>query len=308
MHGHGPQFQHLRNLRLRALVVDAVRGFFKNRGYLEVETPVRIPSLAPEANIDAVSSEGWYLQTSPELCMKRLLAAGHERIFQICRCFRKGERGARHLPEMTLLEWYAAGSTYLHLMDECEALMREVARKVSSGGDRIVYQGHELDLSAPFHRLPVTEAFHRHAALTMEEALRAGRFDECMGLEIEPRLGFGRPVFLFDYPASTAALSRLHPGNPLLAERFEMVACGLELCNGFTELTDATEQRERFAAERQARKDSGKADCPMPETFLAALPDMPDAAGNALGLDRLVMLFADAATIDEVVSFVPEAL
>jgi lysyl-tRNA synthetase class 2 len=308
MHGHGPHFQHLRNLRLRALVVDAVRGFFKNRGYLEVETPARIPSPAPEAHIDAVATEGWYLHTSPELCMKRLLAAGHERIFQICRCFRKGERGVRHLPEMTLLEWYAAGGTYLRLMDECEALMREVARKVGGEEDRIVYRDRELDLSAPFYRLSVAEAFRRYAALSMEEALRAGRFDECMGMEIEPRLGFGRPVFLFDYPASAAALSRLHPDNPLLAERFEMYACGLELCNGFTELTDAKEQRERFAAERQARKDAGKADHPMPETFLAALPDMPDAAGNALGLDRLVMLFADAATIDEVVAFVPEAL
>lgn len=305
MHGHQPPH---RNLRMRAVIIDAVRDFFKSRGYLEVETPVRIPAPAPEAHIDAVASEDWYLQTSPELSMKRLLADGCDRIFQICRCFRKGERGARHLPEMTMLEWYAAGHTYLALMEECEELLRHVAGKAGVRGERIVYQGHGLDLSAPFSRLSVAEAFRRYATHSLEEALHRGRFDDCMGLEIEPRLGFGRPVFLYDYPASAAALSRLHPDNPLLAERFEMYACGLELCNGFSELTDPKQQRERFAAERLFREKEGKPAYPMPEPFLAALADMPDAAGNALGLDRLVMLFADAASIDEVVAFVPEAL
>ena len=207
-----------------------------------------------------------------------------------------------------MLEWYATDGTYLLLMEECEELLRHVARKAGRGREHIVYQGHDLDLSAPFSRLTVAEAFRRYATSSLEEALLAGRFDDCMGLEIEPRLGFDRPLFLYNYPAQAAALSRLHPGNPSLAERFEMYACGLELCNGFTELTDAKEQRERFAAERNARIKAGKADYPLPEPFLSALSDMPEAAGNALGLDRLVMLFADTASIDEVVAFVPENL
>lgn len=297
----------IRRLRLRSRVIRAVRRFFEADGYLEVETPCRIPAPAPELHIDAPPAGGWFLQTSPELCMKRLLAAGCPRIFQICRCFRSGERGRRHLPELTMLEWYTAGSGYMDLMDDCQRLVAAVARELGRGA-KLVYQGSEVDLTPPWERLTVAEAFKRHAAISAAQALEEGRFDEIMGLEIEPHLGRGRPVFLYDYPASCAALARLRPDDPGVAERFELYIAGLELCNGFSELTDPAEQRRRFAAEAEARRRAGKTVYPAAEPFLNDLSRMPPAAGNALGVDRLVMLFADAAAIDEVVTFTPEML
>jgi len=165
------------NLELRARIIQAVRLYFVNRGYLEVETPIRIPAPAPEAHIDAVTTEEWFLQTSPELCMKQLLAAGFPRIFQICKCFRHKERGAKHLPELTMLEWYSSGGNYLTLMNDCEGLIRSVARLLS-GNDRIIYQGREIHLDTPWTRMPVAAAFHRFASVTMEKALEKDCFDE----------------------------------------------------------------------------------------------------------------------------------
>ena len=297
----------IRRLRLRSRVVRAVRRFFEAEGYLEVETPCRIPAPAPELHIDAPPAGDWFLQASPELCMKRLLAAGCRRIFQICRCFRAGERGRRHLPEMTLLEWYAAGRDYRDLMDDCQRLILAVANELGRG-QRLVYQGGEVALDPCWERLTVAEAFARYAPISADQALAQGRFDEIMGLEIEPHLGCGRPVFLTDYPASCAALARLRPDDPTVAERFELYIAGIELCNGFSELADPDEQRRRFAAEAEARRRAGKSVYPPAEPFLDDLAHMPPAAGNALGLDRLVMLFADAGAIDEVVAFTPEML
>jgi lysyl-tRNA synthetase class 2 len=239
--------------------------------------------------------------------MKRLLAAGYEKIFQICRCFRKGERGGRHVPEMTLLEWYAAGHTYLDLMTQCEELIGFVAGRMGMGR-RVVYQGHPLDLTPPWDRLAVAEAFERFGGMTAQEALDRDCFDEIMGIDIEPRLGIDRPLFLYDYPARCGALARLKPADPSVAERFELYIAGMELCNAFSELTDPQEQRARFEAENIARRTIGKTVYPLAEPFLLALESVPPAAGNALGLDRLVMLFADAASIDEVVAFTPEEL
>ncbi len=295
------------NLVLRAGVIDAIRSFFKQNGYLEVETPIRIPAPAPEAHIDPETSGSWYLQTSPELCMKRLLAAGYGRIFQICKCFRSRERGRRHLPEMTLLEWYTAEADYDHMMNQCEALIRSVVFELL-GGFQLAYQGRNIDLSAPWHRLTVAEAFERYGALSMAEALKKRRFDEVMGVEIEPRLGLDHPVFLYEYPAQCGALARLKPGHPDVAERFELYIGGLELCNGFSELNDPMEQRSRFATEMIQRREAGKTSGPVPENFLNALSAMPSATGNALGIDRLTMLLADAGNIDEVVAFCPEEL
>jgi lysyl-tRNA synthetase class 2 len=239
--------------------------------------------------------------------MKRLLAAGCPRIFQICRCFRFGERGRRHLPELTMLEWYTAGNNYLDLMNDCQRLVAAVARELGRGA-KLVYQGSEVDLTPPWERLNVTEAFKRYAGISAVQALEEGRFDEIMGLEIEPHLGCPRPVFLCDYPAPCAALARLRPDDPGAAERFELYIAGLELCNGFSELTDPAEQRRRFEDEAEARRRAGKTVYPLAEPFLSDLSRMPPAAGNALGIDRLVMLFADAAAIDEVVAFTPEML
>ena len=292
-------------LRARARIVAAIREFFSEAGYLEVETPHRIPAPAPEANIDAVPSGDWYLQTSPELAMKRLLAAGYPRLVQLCRCFREGERGGRHLPEFTMLEWYRAGADYRDLMDETERLVRDVAR--AAGVGEIAWGGHAVRLDPPWERLTVRDAFRRHAATTPEEALATGLFDELLVCRVEPNLGLERPTFLHDYPVSLAALARKAP-EPRVAERFELYVAGLEVANGFSELTDPVEQRERFVEERAVRLAAGKDPYPMPEPFLEALEEMPEAAGIALGVDRLVMLLTGAAWIDEVVAFTPEEL
>ncbi len=295
------------NLQQRARLLAVVRSFFTAAGYLEVETPVRIPAPAPEAHIEPVAAGNWYLHTSPELAMKRLLAAGYPRIFQICRCFRQEERGQRHLPEFTLLEWYTAHENYRHMMNQTEALVRDVVLQIK-GRPKLAFQGRSIDMAAPFDRLTVSEAFARWAGCTPAEALAAGRFDECLALRIEPGLGWKRPVFLYDYPSACAALARRRPDQPEVAERFELYIGGIELCNAFSELTDADEQRQRFEAERDLRGRAGKSSPPMPEPFLDALADMPPATGNALGLDRLAMLLADTATIDDVTAFVPEEL
>lgn len=294
-------------LRFRARILSAIRGFFSARDYLEVETPIRIPAPAPEAHIDAVPSGSWFLQTSPELCMKRLLAAGCERIFQICKCFRREERGRRHLTEFTLLEWYRAGSDYFRMMDETEAMIRSAADAAGKGA-RLTYAGREVDLEGPWDRMRVAEAFERYAAVTMEKSLETDRFDEVIALEIEPRLGFQRPLFLYDYPEASGALARLRADDPTVAERFELYIAGMELCNAFTELTDPAVQRQRFEKQEALRRRAGRAPYPSPEPFLEALAHMPAAGGNALGVDRLVMLLADAGTIDEVVAFTPESL
>lgn len=295
------------NLAMRSQIIAAIRDFFKQQDYLEIETPCRIPAPAPEAHIDAQSSGDWYLQTSPELCMKRLLASGFERIYQICRCFRKNERGSRHLPEMTLLEWYTAGADYTHMMQQCEALIMFVVQRLAIGST-ISYQNRTIDLQPPWPRIAVSEAFERYADCSMAQALASDRFDEIMGLQIEPQLGLQRPVILMDYPCQHGALARTKPGRSDLVERFELYIGGLELCNAFSELTDPTEQRRRFEQASIQRRQDRKPASPLPEPFLDALKSMPDAAGNALGLDRLVMLLCDTGTIDAVVAFTPEEL
>ena len=295
------------NLYLRSRVIQAVRSFFSGCDYLEIDTPIRNPTSAPEAHIDAVASENCFLQTSPELFMKRMLAAGYSRIFQICKCFRRGERGRKHLPELTMLEWYAAGKNYLDLMEECEKLIIHVLHNLGRE-EKLNYGGRRIEIAAPWLRLPVSEAFQQFASISMDEALETDTFDGVMALEIEPNLGNSSPVFLYDYPARHGALARIKPQNPGFAERFELYIAGLELCNGFSELTDAAEQRDRFEKELQLRRSMHKTIYPMPDKFLKSLSDMPEAAGNALGIDRLVMLLADTAEIDDVVAFTPEEL
>ena len=295
------------NLIVRARIIQAIRSFFIDRDYIEIETPIRIPAPAPESHIDAVESGDWFLQTSPELCMKMMLAAGFGRIFQICKCFRQSERGRWHLPEMTMLEWYRINSSYLDLMHECEILIGHVARQINSK-NRMTYQGAEIDLRPPWPRISVAEAFKRFSSMSVEAALGNDRFDEIMVEAIESNLGKPQPVFLYDYPASRGALARTKPEDRRYAERFELYIGGLEICNAFSELTDPVEQRRRFESEQDLRKDLGKSVYPMPEKFLSVLDHLTEAAGNALGIDRLVMLFTDAHEIDEVVAFTPEEL
>lgn len=302
-----PLASRKRALQQRAQILQAIRNRFTEQGYLEVETPHRIPAPAPESHIDAIPSGPWFLHTSPELCMKRMLAAGYEKIFQICRCWREGERGSQHIPEFTLLEWYHSGIDYRMLMEECATLIQTVASKVGLG-EKIIFRDQVIDLTSPWERIPVREAFHEYAKTAMEEALKNGRFDEIMVRDIEPRLGIRKPTFIYDYPAQRGALARLKSEDKTVAERFELYMGGLELANGFSELVDEEEQGKRFHQENENRRILGKPIYPVPEKFLSELGDMPPSAGIALGIDRLVMVFLDAKSIDEVVAFTPEEL
>jgi len=291
-------------LNRRAEIIQRIRTFFINRGYLEVETPIRLPCLIPEAHIEPEQASGWFLQTSPEMCMKRLLAAGHNEIFQICRCFRRHERGSRHLPEFTMLEWYRAGIDYVALMAECTDLLRFVAVPVDAP-DR---SAAALLGKADWEYLTVSRAFELYAPVSVDRALEEDSFDEILVRDVEPNLGRGRPTFLHDYPAALGSLARLKNGDNRVAERFELYVDGLELANGFSELTDADEQRLRFIRERALIEGQGRQSGPMPDRFLADLGELQSAAGIALGVDRLVMLLCGARSIDEVVAFTPENL
>ena len=294
-------------LWLRARMVQAIRLYFIKHDYLEVETPHIIPAPAPEVHINAISAGKNYLHTSPELYMKRLLAAGYSRIFQLSKCFREGERGNLHLPEFTLLEWYRTGIDYKALMAECEKLIVFVSKNIGTG-ERIYYHDSEIDLRSPWEKMSVNNAFDRYASLPLQKSLKNGLFDELMAMEIEPKLGATKPTFLYDYPASLASLARLKHDKRQLAERFEVYIGGVELANGFSELTDPEEQRSRFKRDQQNRHNDGKNVYPMPEKFLNSLEHMPEAAGIALGVDRLTILFAGKTRIDDVVSFTPEEL
>lgn len=292
-----------KNLKVRAETFKQIRIFFHDRGYLEVETPARIPVNAPEPHIDPVLSEGWSLQTSPELAMKRMLAAGYDKIFQIAKVWRSGERGRYHLPEFSLLEWYQTGIGYRDLMDECVQLFLALVPQA-----KIHFHGSTIDLSPPWPVMTLEDAFATHASNSLEVALKKDRFEEILTQEIEPKLGFDKPLFLTDYPAHMAALARINPDNPLVAERFELYCAGLELANAFSELVDSKEQRARFESDEATRQSLGKRPQPLPQNFLLDLEDMPEAAGIAFGLDRLLMLLTDSQTIDEVVAFSPEDL
>lgn len=289
-------------------MIAAVRAFFVGRGYLEVETPCRIPAPIPEADIFPQPSGGWFLQTSPEVCMKRLVARGFPRIFQICKAFRRHERGKKHIPEFTILEWYRSDADYTDLMRETEAMIRFVAAELDVG-DNLPYRGNRINLSGDWQRITVSRAFARYAGIRLEDGVSPERFNELLADAVEPELGLDAPAFLYDYPAPTgAALARLKAEAPLLAERFELYIGGVELCNGFSELTGADNYRDRFEHARRQLEKTVSTGCPLPEPFLAEVADMPPAAGNALGVDRLAMLFCDTDDISEVITFPPEDL
>jgi len=291
----------------RAKILGAVRRFFDENGFLEVETPHRIPVPIPEAHIDVVPASPWILHPSPEICMKRLLATGFDRIYQLCRCWRDGERGSRHLPEFTMLEWYRANADYTALMDDCENLVRTAAEALDLKGI-ITRQGMVVDLNGAWERLTAAEAFRRYGGMSMEQALGKDLFDEIMVCEIEPRLGTTTPTILMEYPTARGSLARKKYGAEDVAERFELYIGGLELANAFSELVDADEQKTRFLQEQELRATAGKTVYPLPEPFLEDLAGVPPSAGIAFGIDRLVMLLLKAEAIDEVVAFTPEEL
>ncbi|WP_319550422.1 EF-P lysine aminoacylase EpmA [Desulfogranum marinum] len=292
------------SLRQRSMLLQAIRSFFFNRDYIEVDTPIRLPVLLPEAHIQPFTSDGWFLQTSPELCMKMLLAGGCEQIFQLCHCFRKEESGCYHQTEFTMLEWYHRGWDYTDLMSECEDLFNILASRVSGlnglnvKGD-IVYKGRTISLGKPWSRLSLRDAFVHFADITADEAIAKDRFEEILVEEIEPHLGWERPVFLYDYPVQLASLAKVKDDSPDLAERFELYIGGLELANGFSELVDAAVQRERFVQEMGAIRQLDR-DVRMPEQFLQALERLGDTAGIALGVDRVMMLLLGKEKLTEI--------
>ncbi|MBP5320082.1 MAG: EF-P lysine aminoacylase GenX [Kiritimatiellae bacterium] len=280
----------------RARALRAIRAFFDDRGFIEVETPVRIAAPAQESQIDAPPSGRAFLRPSPELHMKRLLCAGCAKIYQMGPCFRSDECGRRHNPEFTLLEWYRAHSDYAAMLADTVALVRHVA-----GGDRLPYQGTVIDLTPPWPRLTVREAFLKWAGWDPVAKWDADRFDLDLLTRIEPSLPKERPFVLCDYPAPAASLARLKPGVPEVAERWEVYLGGLELANAYSELCDAAAQRARFEETADERRRLGKTAYPMDEDFLNALaePGMPPSGGIALGVDRLIMLLCDLPDIND---------
>ena len=289
-------------LEARSRILQAIRRFFLRRRFLEVETPVRIPSPALESHIDAIPSADQYLRTSPELHMKRLVAAGHHRIFQMGPCFRHGEKGDLHNPEFTMLEWYRSPGGYLEVLRDAEGLIPFVARQAV--GPSVTFRGQAVNLSLPWERMAVADAFRRFAGWDPVADFDEDRFDLDLVQKVEPALPKDRPVVLLDYPIAVGALARAKTGVPGVAERWEVYVGGVELANAFTELADAAEQRQRFeqcARERAARHRPVYA---VDETFLSALErGMPPCGGVALGVDRLVMILTGSSNLDAVLPF-----
>jgi lysyl-tRNA synthetase class 2 len=320
-------------LLARARIVAALRAWFAERGFVEVETGAMQVSPGNEAHLhafqttltapDGVASPR-YLRTSPEFACKKLLAAGERRIVEFARVFRNRERGALHAPEFTLVEWYRAGEPYRALTDDCAAVLQCAAEAAATRQFR--FRGRIADPYAAPERLTVAEAFARFTGIDLLATLPDGapdrtRFAEAAAAagirmaedddwadifsrvlveRIEPNLGIGRATILDQYPAALAALARRSPADTRLAERFELYACGVELANGFGELIDAAEQRRRLEAEMAEKQRRYGERYPLDEDFLAALAIMPEASGIALGLDRLVMLAVGAPHIDQV--------
>lgn len=274
-------------LERRAAIVRGIRGFFDARGFVEVETPVRIKAPAPEEHIDCPPCAGAYLRASPELQMKRLLADGMDRIYQIGPCFREGEKGDRHNPEFTMLEWYRREADYLDIKDDLESLLGSLREKFHCSPPPL------------FSTLSVRDAYREYAGWDPWVGdWDQDRFDFDMATKIEPAIkALGGGVFLTDYPPQAASLAKLR-GD--VAERWEFYWDGMELANCFTELCDFEEQTRRFKKAKEARKALKEADYPLDSAFLDCLPRIRSAAGVALGIDRLVMVLTGAKEISQV--------
>jgi elongation factor P--(R)-beta-lysine ligase len=289
------------NVERRALILDSIRAFFRREGFLEVETPLLVPQAAPEQFIAPFTVNGWFLSTSPEMHMKRLLAAGYGSLFQVTHCFRRGERGHLHNPEFTMLEWYRVEADYMGIIEDAERLVLAVTGDLGLGSG-IRYQGQDIGLARPWPRTSVSQAFRKSADWDPVLQDDPERFDLDLVDKVMPSFAPNRPTVLMDYPAANASMARLKPGDSKVAERAEVFIGGLELANAYTELTDAAEMEKRF---QKVIEETGDTENhrPMPRRFLKAMADLPACGGIALGVDRLVMLVCDAASIDEVVAF-----
>jgi elongation factor P--(R)-beta-lysine ligase len=298
----------LENLRMRHKLLRQARGFFDSEGLLEVDTPAIVPCPGLDVHLDAIEVLGMraprWLHTSPEYQMKRLLTTGLPGIYQIGKAFRRGERGKLHEPEFTMLEWYRTFSDAEQMMRDTEQWVSQAALALT-GSARLKGLQASVDVSPPWDRISVEQAFERYASVDLSEVLPDEElFYRVLVEKIEPELGRGRAVFLTDYPAKFASLARLSPGNPMFAERFEAYLDGVELCNGFSELVDPVEQRKRFEQDQDNREKLARSVYPVDERFMAALSlGIPPSGGNALGFDRLLMLLTGAKHIEEVIAF-----
>lgn len=320
---------------LRAQITKAIRNFFWQEKFLEVETPqlVPLPSMEPYLEVfettlldERRNNYQGFLTSSPEFAMKKLLAGGFENLFQVCKSFRNQEGWSeRHNPEFTILEWYRINSDYTELMTDCENLFQYIANTVFQT-TTITFRGHTFDLSQPWERLSVPDAFAKYADIDLETLLSAEKllhtaakkgytispettweeaFNQIFLNEIEPHLGTGpQPTILYDYPAEMAALSRKKEADPRLAERFEFYFAGLEMGNAFSELTDWQEQQRRLEADRAEKQRIGRTLFDIDQDFIEALKmGIPDCAGIAVGVDRVCMVFLNADTIQDVLFF-----
>ncbi len=301
-------------LQQRDALMQRIRAFFHAEGFVEVETPVRLRTPCMELHIDAEPSGDHFLRTSPELSHKKLLACGAEKIFEVARCFRQGERGRLHNPEYTMLEWYRTGGDYMTALDDTRRLLDAAA----AGGARThpadapAASPHSADktssrrpacFSKPWKVFTVAGAFEEFAGWNPVEEFDADRFDLDLLEKVEPALPQDGPVVLKDYPAELCALARLKPGNPAVAERWELYLDGIEIANAYSELTDPVEQRARFEKWGEQRRALGKPVYDLDEEFFQCLEIMPAACGVALGLDRLLMILTEAESLDGVIAF-----
>jgi lysyl-tRNA synthetase class 2 len=319
---------------LRNRIKSAIRSWFESQGFIEIDAGALAVSPGNETHLHAFATERvgtdlsrktLYLHTSPEFAMKKLVAAGEEKIFTFAAVFRNRERGALHASEFTLVEWYRAGAPYEVLWDDCATMLRLAAE--AAGRSQWSFRGREASVADGTERVALADAFSAHAGIDLLATCRGGAtnrdalaaaamaagiriapddtwsdiFSRVLVERIEPRLGSPRPTVLCEYPAPEAALARTVPGRPEVAERFELYVAGVELANGFGELTDAAEQRRRLMHEMDEKARLYGERYPLDEDFLAALAHMPPTSGCALGFDRLVMLAAGAPSVDQVI-------
>jgi lysyl-tRNA synthetase class 2 len=311
-------------LRMRAQILRNTRYYFEGQAFLEAEPSMMVVSPGAETHIDAFEVDGRYLHTSPEFAMKKLLAAGAEKIYALGKVWRRGENGPLHATEFTMLEWYRAQEHYGAVMDDCIAIISAAANV--NHGDPILRWKHKMcDAWAEPEKLTVAEAFERYAGargvlegdrdlLAKSAGVRVNGddtfsdvFSRVLASGVEPNLGIGRPTILYEYPIAEAALAQ-PAADPRVAERFEIYACGVEIANGFGELNDPVEQRARLIAAMDKKEKRYGKRWPIDEDFLDALAQMPPASGCALGLDRLVMLATHARHINDVLWTPPSDL
>ncbi|MCF7792346.1 MAG: EF-P lysine aminoacylase GenX [Victivallales bacterium] len=291
------------NLKFRSSFLFYLRKFFIKKGFLEIDTPVLIRSPAPEDYINAPPVGGFFLRTSPELHMKRLAAAGFSKFFQLGPCFREGERGKLHNVEFTMLEWYEAGRNYEDLMEFVKEMLQYTIKR-TCGKLKITYGKNIIDFEGCWEVITVKEAFLKHAGILPETAIQNNEFEIILTEKVEPNLPRNRPVFLSDYPVSLAALSKVKSTNQNVAERWELYLGGIEIANTYSELTAYNEQKKRFRKAHKNRKLNNLPEYPEDNDFFEAMKyGIPELAGSALGIDRLIMILTDSSEINEVISF-----